>query len=136
MTIKVRAGSYFIPPAGVDMEAAQQAAPTMRKLGRAITRTARRRVNVRSGHLRSTIGDRTTVVGPTVLTEVYATARYARYIESGTRPHVIVPRRARVLRFEIGGRVVFARRVNHPGYRGSRFLSSSVRDELTRAKLL
>jgi hypothetical protein len=136
MTIKVRAGSYFIPPAGVDLEAAQQAAPTMRKLGRAITRTARRRVNVRSGHLRSTLGDRTAVLGPTVLTEVYATARYARWVHDGTRPHVIVPRRARVLRFEVGGRTVFARRVNHPGYRGNPFLQSSVRDEMARAKLL
>lgn len=32
-----------------------------------------------------------------------------------TRPHIIVPRNARVLVFEVQGRTVFTRRVNHPG---------------------
>lgn len=127
--------AYWIPPAGVDEAAARQAAPTMRRLGRSITRTARRRVNVRTGHLRSTLGDTTTRTGPVVTTTVFANARYARWVESGSRPHAIVPRRAKALRFEVGGRVVFAKRVWHPGYRGSRFLSSSVRDELARANL-
>ncbi len=136
MSIKVRPEAYFIPPAGVDEEAARQAAPTMRKLGRSVTRTARRRVNVRTGHLRSTIGDETTMAGPVVTTTVFATARYARWVHDGTRPHAITPRRAKALRFEIGGRIVFAKRVWHPGYRGSRFLSSSVRDELAKAKLI
>lgn len=136
MTIKVRGSSYFIPPAGVELEAAQQAAPQMRRLGRAITRTAKRRVNVRTGHLRSTIGDRTTVIGPTVLTEAYSTARYSRFVHDGSRPHVIVPRRARALRFTIGGRVVFSKRVFHPGYRGNPYLASAVQDELAKAKLI
>lgn len=39
----------------------------------------------------------------------------AGFNEYGTRPHVIRPRRARVLRFPVGGRIVYARRVNHPG---------------------
>ena len=32
-----------------------------------------------------------------------------------TRPHVILPRRAAVLAFELGGRTVFSKKVNHPG---------------------
>jgi hypothetical protein len=40
----------------------------------------------------------------------------------GARPHVIRPRRAKALRFVIGGRVVFARKVNHPGSVGTQFL--------------
>jgi hypothetical protein len=32
-----------------------------------------------------------------------------------TRAHVIVPRRASVLVFEVAGRTVFTRHVNHPG---------------------
>lgn len=42
---------------------------------------------------------------------------YAEFPEKGTRPHVIVPRRAGVLSFfwpKLGRRVFFAR-VNHPG---------------------
>ena len=55
------------------------------------------------------------------------------YVNDGTRPHIIVPRRARVLAFGTGGspktaprvigsqpgsrggKMVFTRRVNHPG---------------------
>lgn len=40
---------------------------------------------------------------------------YGFYVRSGTRPHVIRPVRAKALRFFVGGRPVFARRVNHPG---------------------
>lgn len=38
---------------------------------------------------------------------------------TGARPHVILPRFARALRFQMRGRTVFARRVNHPGNRGT-----------------
>lgn len=37
------------------------------------------------------------------------------WLDQGTRPHVIRPRRARRLRFVTSGRVVWARQVNHPG---------------------
>lgn len=37
------------------------------------------------------------------------------YNDLGTRPHLILPRRRKVLKFTVGGSVVFARRVNHPG---------------------
>lgn len=42
---------------------------------------------------------------------------YARFVEFGTKPHVILPRRKRALRWRIpGGRGFrFARRVQHPG---------------------
>ena len=39
----------------------------------------------------------------------------AATLDSGARPHVIRPRRAKALRFVMDGRVVFARVVNHPG---------------------
>jgi hypothetical protein len=38
-----------------------------------------------------------------------------QYQDEGTRPHPIVPRNAKVLRFPAGGRVVYTKRVNHPG---------------------
>ncbi len=38
-----------------------------------------------------------------------------QYQDEGTRPHPIVPRNATVLRFPAGGRVVYTKRVNHPG---------------------
>lgn len=58
---------------------------------------------------------------------VVASARYASYVERGTRPHTITPKAAKALRFAVGGNrrlsgaprsgapVVFARVVHHPG---------------------
>lgn len=53
---------------------------------------------------------------------------YAAMVNDGTRPHVIRPRRAQVLRFQVGGRVVFARVVNHPGTRARPFLDRALRE--------
>lgn len=52
-------------------------------------------------------------------------ARYAHYIESGSEPHEIKARRAKFLRFEQGGRVVFKKRVYHPGTKPARFMESA-----------
>jgi hypothetical protein len=50
------------------------------------------------------------------------------YVVNGTRPHIIRPRRrGGVLRFTIGGRVVYARYVNHPGTRPNDFLLEALR---------
>jgi len=50
--------------------------------------------------------------------------RHAGPIDKGSPPHVILPRRAKVLRFtNAAGAVVFTRRVNHPGNRAFHFLS-------------
>jgi|SRR5687767_4361019 len=40
-----------------------------------------------------------------------------KWVNDGTPPHVILPRFAKALRFSVGGRIVFARSVNHPGTR-------------------
>lgn len=42
--------------------------------------------------------------------------------EKGTRPHVILPRNAKLLRFETGDGVVFAAKVNHPGTQATNVL--------------
>lgn len=46
----------------------------------------------------------------------------------GSRPHTIVPRRARFLVFypRGGNTLVFARKVNHPGTKGNRFLTDNI----------
>lgn len=50
------------------------------------------------------------------------------YLVNGTRPHMIFPRRpGGVLRFTVGGRVVYARFVNHPGTKPDRFLQEALR---------
>lgn len=43
-----------------------------------------------------------------------------RFINEGTKAHAIVPRFATILRFAVGGTIVFARRVRHPGTAGKK----------------
>jgi hypothetical protein len=51
----------------------------------------------------------------------------ALFVIDGTKPHQIRPVRARALRFTIGGQVVFARLVNHPGTKPNDFLRPALR---------
>jgi hypothetical protein len=44
------------------------------------------------------------------------------FVLYGTRPHVIVARNKKVLKFKVDNRDVFARRVNHPGTKANNFL--------------
>ena len=50
-----------------------------------------------------------------------------RFSLDGTRPHLIRPRRAKALRFEAGGDVVFTKLVRHPGTRANPWLQRALR---------
>ena len=83
----------------------------------------------RTGALaRSTHSDPVVHTGPwTIETGVSADVRYAGPVHEGARPHVIRPRRVGgVLAFQIGGRQIFAARVNHPGQRSQPFIRNAV----------
>lgn len=92
--------------------------------------TARRLVGVRSGlllsTLRRTLGRDNRGPYADVIAGVRGLTDYLGYHHDGFGPHVIRPRRRRALRFVAGGRVVFAARAEHPGYRGSRFLERAL----------
>lgn len=50
------------------------------------------------------------------------------YVINGTRPHKIFPKKPDgVLRFQVAGRVVYARYVSHPGTRPNNFLLEALR---------
>lgn len=51
--------------------------------------------------------------------EAGSTVEHSKYIEFGTRSRVIVPKRASVLRFNVGGEWVYAKKVQHPGTRAN-----------------
>jgi len=76
---------------------------------------ARERAPVRTGKLHGSIAlikvnDLHYVVGSPL--------EYAVYVERGTRPHIIRPKRARALRFVVGGETVFATYVVQPSRGG------------------
>lgn len=76
-------------------------------------------LNVVTGALRRSIQSDVREEATAVLGRVFSTGdvKYARIHEFGgrTRAHVIEPRKASALLFAMGGKNVFARRVNHPG---------------------
>jgi HK97 gp10 family phage protein len=73
-------------------------------------------VPVRTGVLRNSIHIQVetdkVVIGPNL-----NQAPYAGYVEFGTKPHVIRAKKAKALKFQVGGTTVYARKVNHPGTR-------------------
>ena len=72
----------------------------MRALGISAVAEQKKLVPRRTGNLGRSIGIGS--VTPTVV-ETIAGANYATFVELGTRPHEIVPKRAKVLRFAVGG---------------------------------
>ena len=46
---------------------------------------------------------------------VISMAEYGKYIEFGTRPHIIRPVNGKALKFSIKGETIFAKQVVHPG---------------------
>ena len=94
---------------------------TLRRIGRLMIPTLKGQTPVRTGKLKSTTIFQIQGAPDTQILEIRQGARspegvfYGELVRRGTAPHVIVPRKAKALRFMIGGEVVFAKRVNHPG---------------------
>ena len=113
--------------AKAEEERAQQA---MREAMDEAVTYARHNAPAVTGTLRDSIGYE--IVGDRAV--LFATAPYAPYVEYGTGsrgefptgPYEIRPRRAQALRFEIGGRTVFAKKVVHPGVRSRPFLRPAM----------
>lgn len=59
---------------------------------------------------------------------VIADTKYAGYVDQGTKPHVIVPRTKPFLAFQIDGRWVRTKRVNHPGTKPTYFFTNAAKD--------
>lgn len=135
MPLRVQMDAEYDPIVGAQQAAVAHTIPIMGGLGRRIVSNARGRVKVRSGELRDSIGSSLSTTASSVRLEAFATARHARFVHDGTRPHVIRARNARALRFQVGGRTVFARQVQHPGTKATNFLSAAVSEELARQNL-
>jgi len=86
---------------------------------------ARRYAGNRTGLLQASIVKRLEWRGVPVVI-IGTDVAYARWHHEGSDPHVIRPRARQALRFPAsapnGLAVVFAKRVNHPGTKGTKFL--------------
>jgi hypothetical protein len=63
-----------------------------------------------------------TVIGATVA----ATAAHAEFVTKGTSAHMIFPVRGHILRFEVGGEVVYARYARHPGTQPNPYFENTI----------
>jgi phage gpG-like protein len=86
-------------------------------------------LKVRTGSLRSSINTEISEAAEEVAASVGTNIRYARIHEYGVdHPWLIEAKAAKALRFEIGGRTVFARSVRHPPLPERSFLRSALRE--------
>jgi len=103
-------------------KSASLAERVIREAARRAEELIRERAPRRTGKLARSIGS--AIEGNRALVGVRVD--YARFLEWGARPHEIRPRHARALRFVMRGRVVFAKRVWHPGIRPRLFVLSAA----------
>lgn len=133
MALRGRA-RYVAPPDQAVIEAGMGiVVPRLDRLGDRIDANARGRVNVRSGGLKRSIGHRVFRRGNAAVLREQATAPHAKFVHDGTGPHEIRARNARALRFywPKAGRVVYFKRVQHPGYKGNPYLRDAITDEIS-----
>jgi hypothetical protein len=95
-------------------------------VGHQIMIAAKQQVGVDTGRLKNSIHMRHFRSGVGQLIEVGSPVKYALLHHQGTRPHLITPNRAQVLRFTAGSRVIYTHQVKHPGTRPNRYLTDNL----------
>ena len=122
MTVEIKgAESIYRVMAAVGGGAREKMLVTMRKIAGTMTQYVKDNklsgnpIQRRSGRLSRSVSPHTSQSGSSISGSTGTNVKYAKYLEYGTSPHVILPVRAKMLSWMQGGRRVFARKVNHPG---------------------
>ena len=84
-------------------------------------------VNVQTGNLRNNLEYSYRKTGDIVKITITSDTPYSSFVHEGTRPHIIRPVRKQVLKFQVGGRTVFTKEVNHPGTKARPFLRKALK---------
>lgn len=114
---------------GLKRELQRRARLAMDNTARDLESRLRRDSPVDSGEMRAktTVRSRPTPNGATL--EAKIDTPYAHIVSGGQRPHTITPRtQGGVLVFEVDGRTVFTKRVNHPGAQPRTWWTDAIRD--------
>lgn len=121
-------GTFTIDRDTLGKQSAEIMSRKLQSVLRQIVNEAKVRSPVRTGELKRSIkADPVTATGPfTVEGSVTAETEYAAAVHEGTDPHVIRAKNVRALKFDVGGKTVFRRSVNHPGTRPRPFLRNAA----------
>lgn len=112
--------TYLNSPSG-------QVGKYLARKGRLIEAAAKRQVGVQTGALRSSIHMRHFTDPRGQYVKIGSPLKYARLHHEGTKPHLIRPNTAHMLRFQSRGQIVFAHLVRHPGTPPNRYLTDNMR---------
>lgn len=121
LTVNIR----ITPPDAFSPEKVKRGiANSMRKVAFHLEGAAKDNITpfTRTGRLRSSVTSRSTPNQAVIGTNV----DYARAVEDGSRPHKIYPRNKKALAFSVGGRKVVVKSVNHPGFKGHRYMRRTL----------
>lgn len=124
--MSIESAYYVEDKRGFAQFIATDVAKHLRKIGQQIQRAARRQVGVDTGRLRASIHVRQGADIRGQFVEVGSPLDHAYVHHEGQRPHTILPETGRYLRFQSGGRVVYTRRVEHPGTRPNHYLTEPM----------
>lgn len=89
--------------------------------GKLILATEKSEVPIKTGQLRRSI----TLEYKPISVSIYPTVKYALPVHDGSKPHVIMAK-GKALVFKKDGKLIFARRVNHPGNKPNPFVERTV----------
>ena len=94
--------------------------------GGLIVRAAKAQVGVRTGALRASIHMRHSRDTRGQYIRIGSAMNYALLHHEGSKPHMIKPDRAQILRFTSRGKVMYAHAVMHPGTKPNRYLTDNL----------
>lgn len=99
----------------------------LKRKGRLVTAAAKGQVGVRTGALRQSIHMRHLRDSRGQYIKVGSPLPYARMHHEGTKPHMIYPVKAKVLKFVTKGRLIYAHAVRHPGTKANKYLTDNLK---------
>jgi len=105
--------------------------PVGRKWADTTVNLAKPAVPVKTGRLRKSIRRKNASMKRATVVAHFT----APMVDAGTKPHTIVPKRAKNLVFQAGGQTIFARKVHHRGARAQPFRQKAAREALRRTPM-
>ncbi len=104
-----------------------QVGQSLRKRGLIMVVQAKAQVGVDTGRLKQSIHMIHSRVGVYQQLWIGSREKHALIHHTGSRAHMIVPRRQEILRFSTNGRIVYSRTVRHPGTKPNHYLSDQLK---------